>query len=126
VAAVLADVHRRSPRARVFVVGYPDIVPPTGSGCWPTLPFSATDLGYLRSVERELDTALATDAVAAGDVFVDTATPSATHNACASDDSRWVEPILPSPHTYPLHPSAAGMAGMATVLEEEIRSSGAQ
>ncbi len=126
VAVVLADVHRRAPHARVFVVGYPDIVPPAGSGCWPALPFSATDLTYLRGVERELDDALATDAVAAGDVFVDTATPSAAHNACTPDDSRWVEPILPSPHTYPLHPSAAGMAGMAAVLEEEIRSSEAR
>src|ERR1700742_3490364 len=35
VAAVLQGIHARSPKARVFVVNYPDILP-TGSGRWPS------------------------------------------------------------------------------------------
>jgi lysophospholipase L1-like esterase len=124
VSSVLEEIRARSRHAKVFVVGYPDIVPPTGSGCWPRLPFSAQDLGYLRGVEEDLNATLAKDAEAADDVYVDMATPSAPHNACSSEDTRWVESIVPSPTGYPLHPSAAGMAGMAQVLEGALRSTG--
>ncbi len=123
---VLAQVRERSPGAAIFVVGYPDIVPPTGSGCWPSLPFRTADLDFLRGVEVELDTALATAAANAGAHYVDMATPSAGHSACTSGATRWVEPLLPSPGTFPLHPDATGMAGMAGVLEAAIQSSGTQ
>lgn len=122
VAGVLAAIRQRAHRARVLVIGYPDIVPASGSGCWPALPFTATDLGYLRTVEDGLNAALATDAAAAGDDYVDMATPSTGHSACTSKATRWVEPILPSPGSYPLHPDATGMAGMAQVLEAAVRS----
>jgi lysophospholipase L1-like esterase len=120
VAASLTDIRERAPHARVFVVGYPDVVPPDGSGCWPRLPYSAHDLGFLRGVESDLNATLAADAAAAGDVFVDMAKPSADHSGCASAASRWVEPLLASRGTFPLHPTAAGMAGMAKVLEAAI------
>ena len=124
VASVLYDIRVRAPRARVFVVGYPSILPPSGSGCWPLLPFSASDLGFLRGVEARLNATLAGDAAAAGDIYVDTAGASTSHNACTSDDTRWVEPVLPSRGTYPLHPSAVGMAGMAGLLEQAMESAG--
>ncbi len=124
VAAVLAEIRQRSPWAEVFVVGYPDIVPPTGSGCWPSLPFRDGDLDFLRGVESELDATLAGAASGAGDHFVDMAGPSAAHSACASRNTRWVEPVLPSPGSYPLHPDAEGMAGMAGVLEAAMRTTG--
>jgi lysophospholipase L1-like esterase len=126
VTQVLREVRERSPGAAVFVVGYPDIIPPTGEGCWPSLPFRTTDLAFLRGVEAELDTALATAAAAAGAHYVDTATPSAGHNACAPAATRWVEPVLPTPGSFPLHPDATGMAGMAGVLEAAIQASGTQ
>ena len=120
VARVLDQIRQRAPGARVFVVGYPDIVPPSGPGCWPSLPYTATDIAFLRGVESELNSALAGAAAAAGDRYVDLATPSASHTACTSDDSRWVEPVVPSPGAYPLHPDATGMAGMAGVLERAM------
>ena len=120
VATALEEIRARAPRARVFVVGYPDLLPPSGSGCWPVLPFSAHDLGYLRGVETRLDSTLAGVASAAHDVYVDMATPSAPHSACTAAGSRWVDPILVSSDGYPLHPSAVGMAGMARVLERAI------
>ncbi len=125
VAGVLAEVHQRAPGAKVFVIGYPDILPPTGSGCWPELPFRASDVNFLRGVESQLDTALAGAAAAAGDYYVDMATPSATHNVCADEATRWVEPVLHSAPSYPLHPDATGMAGMASVLEAAMTSIGA-
>jgi lysophospholipase L1-like esterase len=122
VAALLTDVRSLAPQARVFVVGYPDIVPANGRGCWPMLPFSLPDLDYVRGIEADLNDTLSHDASAAGDGYVNMATPSAAHNACTSATTRWVEPIVPSPGTFPLHPSAVGMAGMARVLEGAIAS----
>jgi GDSL-like Lipase/Acylhydrolase family len=124
VARVLAEVHQRAPGAKVFVIGYPDIVPPTGPGCWPALPFRAGDLDFLRGVEAELDSTLASAAADAGDHFVDMATPSAAHSACTAQDARWVEPVLHPAGSYPLHPGATGMAGMAGVLESAMESTG--
>ncbi len=122
VAAVLADIRTLAPHARVFVIGYPDIAPPTGTGCWPLLPFSTSDLVYLRGVEAGLNATLSKEAADAHDVYVDTATPSAAHNACTSEATRWVEPIIPAQGTYPLHPSEVGMEGMAHALEQAVTS----
>lgn len=123
VSSVLVAIRHLAPRARVFVVGYPDLVPPTGSGCWPELPFTASDVSYLRGVEADLNTALRTAATSNEDTFVDMAGPSADHSACAADSERWVEPVFTTKGTYPLHPNAAGMAGMAAVLSSAMRSS---
>jgi lysophospholipase L1-like esterase len=124
VTDVLREVRERSPGATVFVVGYPDILPPTGSGCWPSLPFRTSDLNFLRHVEAQLDAALATAAANEGAHYVDTATPSSSHSACTPAGTRWVEPVVPTAGTFPLHPDATGMAGTAAVLEDAIQSSG--
>ena len=124
VAGVLAQVRERSPGAKVFVIGYPDILPPTGSGCWPSLPFRVGDLNFLRGVEARLNAALASAAAGAGDHYVDMATPSETHSACAAPATRWVEGVLHPAQSYPLHPDATGMAAMAAVLESAMESTG--
>jgi lysophospholipase L1-like esterase len=120
VDTVLADIRARAPAARVFVVGYPDIVPASGSGCWPKVPFSSADLTFVRGIEDDLNTTLQRDAAAAGDEFVNMAVASADHNACTPVTTRWVEPLVPLHGGFPLHPSADGMAGMAQVLEGAI------
>jgi len=35
VAAVLQEIHARSPQAKVYLLNYPAIFPETGAGCWP-------------------------------------------------------------------------------------------
>ncbi|HEX5145620.1 MAG TPA: SGNH/GDSL hydrolase family protein, partial [Conexibacter sp.] len=46
VDAVIAAIHARAPSAKVHVVGYPTILPATGSGCWPSVPILPTDVVY--------------------------------------------------------------------------------
>jgi lysophospholipase L1-like esterase len=125
-ATSLQEIRARAPNARVFVIGYPDIFPSSGSGCWPMLPYSTHDLDYLRSIEVDLNSTLASDAANAGDAYVDMATPSASHDACADASSRWVEPIVLSSGSYPLHPSALGMAEMAGLVERAFISTESQ
>lgn len=116
VAAALAEAARRSPQARIFVVGYPAILPESQPGCWPLLPIAPDDVPYLRDKEKELNAMLAARAVAAGATYVDTYGPSIGHDACRLPGARWVEPLLPLAPAAPVHPNALGMQGMAQVL----------
>lgn len=115
VAAVIQGIHALAPEARVFVVGYPSILPDSGPGCWPTMPITDEDVPYLRGVHKELNAMLEAQAEANGAVFVDTYTPSIGHDACQAPDVRWVEPVVPVNPAAPIHPNAAGMQGMAYV-----------
>jgi GDSL-like lipase/acylhydrolase family protein len=119
VGAVLQGIHERSPNARVFVVNYPDILP-TGSGCWPTVPLSFGDVPYLHATEERLNSMLATQAAAHGATIVNWYSASIGHDACKGSGTRWVEPLIPSELTAPVHPNKAGMAGAAAVLEAAI------
>lgn len=115
VTAVVQGVHQRSPHAKVLVIGYPRIAPPTGT-CPDVLPFADGDYPYLDSIERALNAAVANAAGAADATYVDTYTPSLGHDACAGDNA-WIQgqafDILGA---YPYHPRKAGMAGEATII----------
>ncbi|MBN6544458.1 SGNH/GDSL hydrolase family protein, partial [Actinacidiphila bryophytorum] len=72
VAQVLRAVHRQAPHARVVVVGYPDLLPDDGVGCFPSVPFAAGDFPYLRDTEKQLNAMLAIEALVNGAEYVDT------------------------------------------------------
>jgi lysophospholipase L1-like esterase len=116
VAAALAEARRRSPHARIFVLGYPAILPEAGIGCWPSLPIAPDDVPYLRDTQKELNAMLAAQAAGAGATYVDVYTPSIGHDACQLPGVRWVEPLIPLSPAAPVHPNALGMQGMAAVL----------
>ena len=119
VAAVLQGIHAHAPNARVFVVNYPDILP-TGSGCWPTVPLAFGDVPFLHATEEHLNQMLASEAAANNATVVDWYSASVGHDACKSSSARWVEPLIPSELTAPVHPTKAGMAGAAAALEAAI------
>lgn len=116
VDAVLAEVRRRAPAARVYLVGYPAILPDSGTGCWSVLPIVAADVPYLRDKARELNAMLAARAAAGGATFVDTYGPSVGHDACAAPGVRWVEPLAPVAPAAPIHPNQAGMRATARAV----------
>lgn len=116
VAAAIQEIHRRSPAATVYWVGYPAIVPNSGYGCWPTFPIAWLDVPYLRDTERRLNAMLATQSAAYGAVYVDVYTPSIGHDVCKSEGVRWVEGLVPTVPAYPVHPNALGNRGMATAV----------
>lgn len=120
VAAVLQGIHRRSPRARVFVVAYLAILPETGPGCWPQLPMTPEDVPYLRGVEKKLNAMLAQQAAANRATFVDAYTASIGHDACQLPLVRWVEPAIPASPAAPVHPNLFGMQGYATAVQAAI------
>lgn len=116
IATVLQAVRARAPYATIYLLGYPTIVPDSGSGCWPRVPISPGDVSYLRSVHKKLNAMLAQQAAAGGARYVDTYTPSIGRDTCASSSVRWVEGPVPSSPAAPFHPNARGSAGMAAAL----------
>jgi lysophospholipase L1-like esterase len=120
-AAALAAIRARAPHARVLVVGYPDILPGRGPGCWPEVTIARGDLPYLRGVETRLNATLAAVARQAHDTFVDTYTPSIGHDACARRGTKWVEGLIPTSAAVPMHPNALGEQAMARAIEAALR-----
>jgi hypothetical protein len=119
-ADVLAEIRARAPRARVLLVGYPDLFPAHG-GCWPVLPITNGDVSYLRGIELTMNAMLAADAATAGVTFVDTYDPTVGHDICASGAARDIEGLVPGTMTAPFHPNARGQAALATQVLRVLR-----
>jgi lysophospholipase L1-like esterase len=120
VGAVLAQIRQRAPQAKVYVVGYPDILPEYNDGCWPIVPIAYGDVAYLRQTEQELNAMLAAEAASYGDVYVDTYTPTIGHDVCRAVGTKWIEGLVPTSPAAPFHPNALGEAAMARALEAAI------
>jgi len=122
ITAVLSDIAARAPQARIVVVGYPDMFP-LGGGCWPAVPITDGDIGYLRGIELQLNAMLAADAEAAGATFVNTYTPTIGHDFCQPETIRDVEGLLPGSLALPFHPNARGQAAIAAAVLAALRTS---
>ncbi|MFJ2716605.1 SGNH/GDSL hydrolase family protein [Streptomyces sp. NPDC087437] len=113
---VLRAVHARAPHARVLVVGYPDLLPDDGSGCFPSVPFASQDFPYLRDTEKRLNTMLRLVAAWNHAEYVDTYRPTVGHDMCKSPADRWIEPLQPASPAAPAHPNARGEEAMARAV----------
>lgn len=116
IAASLAAVAERSPRARTLLVGYPSILPDQGPGCFPVVPFSPGDVEYLRDTTQRLNAMLADEAAAAGVDYVDTYTPTIGHDICQLPGTKWIEGLVPTSPAAPVHPNALGMQAIAEAV----------
>ncbi|WP_028932207.1 SGNH/GDSL hydrolase family protein [Pseudonocardia spinosispora] len=113
VAAVLDQITKRAPDAKVLVVGYPTILPAKGPGCFPVVPFSPGDVAWLREVQGQLNDMLADEADRTDAEFVDTARSSVGHDVCQLPGTKWVEGLVPTSPAAPVHPNALGMRNSA-------------
>jgi lysophospholipase L1-like esterase len=120
IATVLQEIHQRSPHAKVYVVGYPDILPEYSDGCWPIVPIAYGDVSYLRQTENELNAMLAYESNDNNATYVDTYTPTIGHDVCQLPGTKWIEGLVPTSAAAPFHPNALGEAAMAKALEAAI------
>jgi lysophospholipase L1-like esterase len=141
--ATFAAVKKAAPLAKVFVVGYPTILPNAANtpanGCFRAtvtgkdvsalsidngLPFTTVDVGYLNSIEQSLDAATKAAAETAGFTYISALAATAAHSACASTDQSYIQGVsLRSDarlnvtlSTGALHPNARGTAFMAGLV----------
>lgn len=117
---VVDAIHARAPRARVVLVGYPDMFPTRG-GCWPGIPITDGDIGYLRGIEAEYNAMLGGVANATGAIFVDTYTPTIGHDFCQSSKVKDVEGVVPTSLAAPFHPNTRGQTAMAAAVLAALR-----
>ena len=110
----LTAVRAKAPQATVVILGYPQILPPTGSPtCYAATGISEGDVPWLYNQQMVLNDAVRRAASATGALYVDTFTPSAGHDACALPTDRWMEPLVGFVNALPDHPNATGEAAMA-------------
>lgn len=119
VVNVLQAIHSASPSATVYVVGYPAILPETGS-CWPQMPLTETDVSYLRGVEKDLNTMLSDAAGANTATYVDTYQQTVGHDACKLLPTRYIEPLTPTIDAAPVHPNRFGETAIATIVAAKV------
>ncbi|MEV6839254.1 SGNH/GDSL hydrolase family protein [Streptomyces sp. NPDC051133] len=117
---VLRAVHARAPHARVVVVGYPDLLPDDGSGCFPQVPFAQKDFPYLRDTEKRLNLMLRLVAALNRAEYVDTYGPTVGHDMCKPPADRWIEPLQPAAPAAPAHPNAKGEEVMAQAVLDRL------
>ncbi len=119
VGGAVRQIHALAPNARIYVVGYPDILPQSGN-CWAQQPLTTGDVTYLNGIEHDLNAMLAQEAAANGATFVDTFDPSIGHDLCKPESVRWIEPLIPSSSAAFDHPNAAGEAALASMVEAAV------
>lgn len=110
----LNAVKAKAPSATVVILGYPTILPPTGSvACLPSMPIALGDVPYLYKEQAVLNNTVRKAAEATGTVFVDMSGASVGHDACQPEGTRWIEPAIGPVNAAPIHPNPQGEAAMA-------------
>jgi len=116
---MLKKIQSAGPNARVYLVGYPMVLPDPATPCPPDVPMQAGDAEFLGQMGAKLQAAFVAAAAAAGVHFVDVYTASRGHDACAPEDQRWiVGQATPGATAY--HPTALGMSAQADLIVDEI------
>jgi len=115
----LTAVRAKSPNAQVGIIGYPWIMPATGS-CFAKMPVAKGDVPYVRGIQGTLNDAVRRAAAATGATYVDLDEVSEGHDACQPIGTRWVEPVLQGTNPVIVHPNALGESGMAAEAIEVL------
>ena len=103
--AALRHIKELAPNAKVFVVGYPEIIDMPCEN-FPWYPKDA--LWFRNKVQKVGNKEIKEGALANGAIFVDTFKASEGHNACQPVGTRWIEPLFNSLTGVAVHPNAIG------------------
>ncbi|WP_328648667.1 SGNH/GDSL hydrolase family protein [Amycolatopsis sp. NBC_00348] len=116
---VVKGARALSPGAKIVLVGYPRLVPPSGY-CPDQIPFADGDYRWFDGVERTLNAALAKAAKKTGATYVDTYGPSLGHDACAGS-AAWVNGQYTNlVKAVAYHPVLAGMQAEAGLIYQAL------
>ena len=114
IGVVLERIQEKAPDARVMLVGYPQLVP--ASGTCPELPLATGDYPYVRSLMELLDDELRRAADSAGVTYVDVLEASEGHDICAGDQA-WVNGSTTLPGVAAVyHPLERGQRAVADLV----------
>jgi lysophospholipase L1-like esterase len=114
VGALLRTIRERAPEARVVLVGYPQLVP--ASGTCAELPLAEGDYAYVRELTERFGRVLESAAAAQSADYVDLAAASRGHDVCAGAEA-WVNGSQDAPgRAIVYHPFAEEQAAVAKLI----------
>jgi lysophospholipase L1-like esterase len=114
VTRVVEDIKERSPAARILIVGYPQLLPETGS-CPRRLPLASGDYEYALRINQRLSNAVRDGGVSAGAEYIDLYAASKGHDICSDDP--WVAGIRGDVYrAMGLHPYPAEQRAVAELI----------
>jgi lysophospholipase L1-like esterase len=117
--AVAEQVHRLSPKAKVLLVGYPQIV--DADHVCSKLPLARGDYAYAERVNRALTEAVEGAAKASGSTYVDVWSASQGHDVCSADP--WINgTVNDQKRAARFHPFAVEQQAVAKLVEKEVSS----
>ena len=118
VGRVVREILDRSPKADVFVLGYPRLLPERGTCA--EVPFAAGDYGWGNEIERILNRSIRLAAENNGATYVDLYPASTGHDACAGEKA-WINGSELKPtEAADFHPYLKGMRGMSRALYRQV------
>jgi hypothetical protein len=117
VARGLAAIHAAAPDAMVYVVGYPRLLPQ--SGTCTAVGFATGDYPFARKVEFLLNRSLRRAAGADDAVYIGTYHDSRGHDACAGADA-WINGQKMTATAAAYHPNQTGERGMGRTVFHRI------
>lgn len=115
---VLTEVHRRSPDARIVVVGHGGYY--GAQGCAPDARMSAADAPTVADFFGRFNDVLRGSADRAGAEYVDVAGPARGHDVCAGAQ-KWFLGDFPRGNTQTRHPTPLGSENMARLIVDKLR-----
>ena len=121
IRSAISGIQNRSPHARILIVGYPAAVPIAGDGCWPVVPISSGDVGWIESQLRRLNAVLRKTSRRYGAEYVNTWDRTIGHDACQPPVRKWFEGAIPTAPAFPLHPNTQGAASMAKSVLDKLK-----
>ncbi len=113
----LRDVKAKAPDAKVLLVGYPWLMPPT-VGCYPEMKLAVGDVPMIRDLQTSLNDFGRRAAADEGVRFVDMLPASVGHDACAGPQ-RWIEPMTAQGPAR-VHPNERGQAAIAEQVRKAL------
>jgi lysophospholipase L1-like esterase len=112
---VVRAVRSKAPSAQIMLVGYPQIIPASGSCA--NGPFAPGDYAFMRKVNHGLTQAVAAAARASKATYVDVWSASAGHDLCSSD--AWING-LGGAGAAPFHPFAVEQQAVARLVAAAV------
>ncbi|HEU4515470.1 MAG TPA: SGNH/GDSL hydrolase family protein [Nocardioidaceae bacterium] len=118
VGRVVREILGRSPKADVFVLGYPRLLPEEGTCA--EVPFAAGDYAWGNQIERILNRSIRRAAENNGATYVDLYPASLGHDACAGERA-WINgsEIKPT-EAASFHPYLEGMRGVSRAAYRQV------
>jgi len=114
-------IRDRSPKARIFVVGYGPIIPEDGAGCWGKVNVSPADAPVFYGWQKAITETERATAAEHGATYVDFFNAGRGHDACQPAKRRWTNPVNGVGSAgWPVHPTIAGSRAAAAMLVKAV------